>query len=69
MANHDSELTALCIETTNIVYFLKVLKGSTERLEDLMSSCDESIMKINKENKNLFKLWKTTRKEYRMHAR
>ena len=69
MATHGSELTALYMEATNIVNSLKVVKGSTERSEDLMSSCNESIMKMNKENNNLFKLWKTTRKEFRMHAR
>ena len=69
MATHGSELTALYMETTNIANSWKVVKGSTERSEDLMSSCNESIMKMNKENKNLFKLQKTTRKEFRMHAR
>ena len=50
MATHDSELTALYMKTTNIVDSLKVVKGSTERSENLMSLCNESIMKLNKEN-------------------
>ena len=50
MATYSSELTALYMETTNIVDSLKVVKGSTERSENLMSLCNESIMKLNKEN-------------------
>ena len=36
-ATHDSELTALYMQTTNIVDSLKVVKGSTE---NLMSLCN-----------------------------
>ena len=50
MATHGRELTALYMETTNIVNSLKVLKGYTEWSEGLMSSCNEPIMKMNKEN-------------------
>jgi hypothetical protein len=36
MATHDSELTALYMETTNIVDSLKVVKGTDREFDILM---------------------------------
>ena len=56
MTTNGSELTALYIVNSS-----EVAKGSTERSDDLISLCNESLMKTDRESQNVFKLWNTTR--------